>query len=65
MGKFYGIGDHHATLNEVTSEIGREASYDVLVCLVMSNNLAMIPGIVGYREINVRRLRRRSYSYDI
>ena len=40
----------------------REASYDVLVGLVMSKNLAMLPGIVGYREINVRR---RGYSYDI
>ena len=38
----------------------RVASDDVL--MVMSQNLAMIPGIVGYREINVRR---RSYSYDI
>ena len=40
----------------------REASYDVLVCLVMSKNLAIISGSVGYREIIVRR---RSYSYDI
>ena len=40
----------------------RGVSYDVLVGLVMSKNMAMIPGIVGHREIIVRR---RSYSYDM
>ena len=36
----------------------REVLFDVLVGLAMSKNLAtcMIPGIVGYRNINVRHL---------
>ena len=36
MGKFWGIGDHRATLHDVSEN--REASHDVLVGLVMSKN---------------------------